>query len=88
MIQESESNQGKIYKPSRRRGLAALLPGRAMTSKALPEDVRAEIHRMSKSATESLFQHMDYDEAREVMRYGWPSRYFAHLSKIAKRVKL
>lgn len=74
--------------PRRLRGLRALVPGHVVDEKVLPKEVRAEIRRMSRNATEHLLKRMNYDEAREVMRHGWPSRYFAHLSKVAKRAKL
>lgn len=88
MKKDFESTKGVGPKPSRGRGLAALMQGRAITDKELPQELRMELHRMSKSAMDMLFEHMDYDEAREVMRHGWPSRYFAHLAKIAKKGKL
>jgi hypothetical protein len=88
MKREREKTEKPKAKPSQGRGLTAFMPKGAVVSKALPEDVRAELQRMSKSATELLLKHMNYDEAREVMRHGWPSRYFAHLSKIAKKAKL
>jgi hypothetical protein len=66
----------------------ALLSQDPVIEKALPEDVRAELHRMSRSGTELLLKHMDYQQAREVMSHGWPSRYFAHLARIAKKAKL
>lgn len=88
MKKNVESTKRRTPKPSRGRGLAALLSGRAIADKELPEELRAELHRMSKGAMELLFQHMDYDEARAVMRHGWPSRYFAHIAQIAKKAKL
>ena len=68
--------------------MAALMTGYVVDAKELPKEIRAEIHRMSTSATEHLFKHMTYDEAREVMRHGWPSHYFAHLQRIARKAKL
>jgi hypothetical protein len=88
MKRKDKHTEGTMAEPPRLRGLRALMPGHAVAEKALPEDVRAELRRMSKSATELLLEHMDYDEARGVMRHGWPSRYFAHLSKVAKKAKL
>lgn len=75
-------------KPSRGRGLMALMAEGEAVSKTLPEEVRAELHRMSKAATELLFKHIDYDEARKLMRHSWPSRYFRHLHQIARNAKL
>ncbi len=70
------------------RGLDALLGGGKAACKTLPDDVQHELRWMSTTGTKLLFAHMTYDEARELMRLNWPSRYFARLSKIAKRAKL
>ncbi len=87
MKREGDKTNTTRPKPSQARGLSALL-GAAPVSEVLPEDVRAEIHRMSTNATEHVLKHMTYDEAREVMRYGWPSHYFGHLQRIARKAKL
>ncbi len=88
MKKETESTENTKPKPSRGRGLAALMSGDAVVEKALPQDVRAELKRMSANGTEVLLQHMTYDEARELMRHGWPSHYFGHLQRIARKAQL
>ncbi len=75
-------------KPSQGRGLAALVPGEVADKTSLPRELQAEIQRMSRNATELLLKNMKYDEARAVMRHGWPSQLFKHLEKIARKAKL
>lgn len=88
MKRDRESTERTTAKSNRGRGLKALMIEGVALEKTLPQDVRADLLRLSKSATELVIEHMSYAEAREVMRHGWPSQYFGHLQRIAKKAKL
>jgi hypothetical protein len=88
MQNETQSANEPIAKPRKRSRLMTLMPGGVVVRKPLPEDIRAELNRMSNSATGLLFDHISYAEARELMRHGWPSDYFGHLQRIARKAEL